>query len=208
MLLLTDIHMPEMDGYELTAAVRQAEEGKRRAPIIAFTANALKGEAEHCRAVGMDDYLSKPVQLAHLRAILQKWMPAPATAQLIKLATPVAVPAAISVTQKPVDVKVLEQLVGDDPAVIGEFLQDFRVSAAKIGTELRAACVAGDAATAGAAAHKLKSAARSVGALGLGELCAEMERAGKAGDAEALNTLLPRFESELATVDKYIESLA
>ena len=208
MLLLTDIHMPEMDGYELTAAIRQAEEGKRRAPIIAFTANALKGEAEHCRAVGMDDYLSKPVQLAHLRAILQKWMPAPATAQLIKLATPVAVPAAISVTQKPVDVKVLEQLVGDDPAVIGEFLQDFRVSAAKIGTELRAACVAGDAATAGAAAHKLKSAARSVGALGLGELCAEMERAGKAGDAEALNTLLPRFESELATVDKYIESLA
>ncbi len=104
--------------------------------------------------------------------------------------------------------KVLEQLVGDDPAVIGEFLQDFRVSATKIGTELGAACVAGDAATAGAAAHKLKSAARSVGALGLGELCAEMERAGKAGDAQALNALLPRFESELATVDKYIESLA
>lgn len=196
--------MPEMDGYELTAAIRQAEEGKRRAPIIAFTANALKGEAEHCRAVGMDDYLSKPVQLAHLRAILQKWMPAPATAQLIKL----AIPAAVPVSQKPVDVKVLEQLVGDDPAVIGEFLQDFRVSATKIGTELVAACVAGDTATAGAASHKLKSAARSVGALGLGELCAEMERAGKAGDAQALNALLPRFESELATVDKYIGSLA
>jgi HPt (histidine-containing phosphotransfer) domain-containing protein len=156
----------------------------------------------------MDDYLSKPVQLAHLRAILQKWMPAPATAQLIKLATPAAVPAAISVSQKPVDVKVLEQLVGDDPAVIGEFLQDFRVSAAKIGVELRAAYEAGDTVAAGVAAHKLKSSARSVGALALGELCAEMERAGKAGDAQTLAALLPRFELELATVDKYIASLA
>jgi two-component system, sensor histidine kinase and response regulator len=207
-LLLTDIHMPEMDGYELTAAIRQAEGGTRRAPIIAFTANALKGEAEHCRAVGMDDYLSKPVQLAHLKAILQKWMPpVAATAQLIKLATPSVVPVS-PVSQKPVDVKVLEQLVGNDPAVIEEFLQDFRVSAAKIGTELRAAVVAADTARAGAAAHKLKSSARSVGALGLGELCAEMERLGKAGDAQALTALLPRFESELATVDKYIESLA
>jgi two-component system sensor histidine kinase/response regulator len=206
-LLLTDIHMPEMDGYELTAAIRQAEEGKRRAPIIAFTANALKGEAEHCRAVGMDDYLSKPVQLAHLRAILQKWMPAPATAQIIKLVTPAAAPV-VPVSQKPVDVKVLEQLVGDDPAVIGEFLQDFRDSAAKIGIELRAAYEAGDTVAAGVAAHKLKSSARSVGALALGELCAEMERAGKAGDAQTLAALLPRFDLELATVDKYIASLA
>ena len=58
-------------------------------------------------------------------------------------------------------------------------------------------------------AHKLKSSARSVGALALGELCAEMEQAGKAGDMRgALKALLPRFESELAAVDKYIESLA
>ena len=131
--------------------------------------------------VDWEDYLEQAgAALAQLRAILQKRMLVPAHCSVVSsLATPVAVPAAISVTQKPVDVKVLEQLVGDDPAVIGEFLQDFRVSATKIGTELGAACVAGDAAAAGAAAHKLKSAARSVGALGLGELCAEMERPGK-----------------------------
>ena len=80
----------------------------------------------------MDDYLSKPVQLAHLKAILQKWMPAPATAQLDQARHSCRRTGCIPVTQKPVDVKVLEQLVGDDPAVIGEFLQDFRVSAAKI----------------------------------------------------------------------------
>ncbi len=80
-ILFADLHMPEMDGYELTVAIRATETdtgetGKPRTPIIAFTANALKGEADRCRAIGMDDYLSKPVQLADLKAMLEKWMPA------------------------------------------------------------------------------------------------------------------------------------
>jgi CheY-like chemotaxis protein len=76
-LLLTDLHMPVMDGYDLTATIRASEstDGKPRAPIIAITANALKGEAEHCREVGMDDYLSKPVQLSTLKVMLEKWLP-------------------------------------------------------------------------------------------------------------------------------------
>lgn len=91
--------------------------------------------------------------------------------------------------------------------MIAEFLQEFRVTSQKIATELRAACEAGQTGTAGAAAHKLKSSARSVGALALGELCAQMEQAGKRGDVGALAGLLPRFEAELAAVDKYIGSL-
>ena len=98
-------------------------------------------------------------------------------------------------------------LVGNDPEVISEFLRDFRASSDRIAAELRSACQAGQAQAAGAAAHKLKSSARSVGALALGELCAEMERAGKAGDMQALNALLPRFEAELGAVDTYIDSL-
>jgi two-component system, sensor histidine kinase and response regulator len=209
-LLLTDLHMPEMDGYQLTTAIRLAEQGKEggtRAPIIAFTANALKGEAENCRAVGMDDYLSKPVQLTQLKAVLQKWLPTPAASPL---AQPLAIPAVATASQtaeRPVEVSVLEGLVGNDPVVISEFLRDFRTSSARIAADLRAACQAGQTATAGAAAHKLKSSARSVGARALGELCAEMEQAGKTGDIQALNALLPRFESELTAVDNYIDSL-
>ena len=164
--------MPELDGYQLTAAIRLAEQGKgkTRAPIIAFTANALKGEAEHCRAVGMDDYLSKPVQLAHLNAILQKWLPvAPPNTQPSPTApalpgasppsapappgTPAAAPApaptSASATAtpskegKPVDVSVLEALVGNDPEVISEFLRDFRASSDRIAVELRSACKLG-----------------------------------------------------------------
>jgi HPt (histidine-containing phosphotransfer) domain-containing protein len=109
--------------------------------------------------------------------------------------------------QKPVDVNVLKELVGDDPTVTSEFLRDFRTSSEKIAADLRSACQGGQAKIAGATAHKLKSSARAVGALALGELCAEMEQAGKAGDTQALNALLPRFESELAAVNQYIDSL-
>ena len=74
-MLLTDLHMPKLDGYELTQAIRAEEKDGRRIPIIALTANALKGEAEHCRAVGMDDYRSKPSPLAELKAVLDQWLP-------------------------------------------------------------------------------------------------------------------------------------
>ncbi|MDD2915123.1 MAG: PAS domain S-box protein [Gallionella sp.] len=234
-ILFADLHMPEMDGYELTAAIRAAEAGtgKHRTPIIAFTANALKGEADRCLAIGMDDYLSKPVQLADLKVMLKKWMPevspdplaGEATAKGVLPYAPTDVPmvgaygntpsvagkpdlqqpAIIGGTPMIVDVNVLKALIGDDEEMIREFLHDFRLSAAKIAVELRAACAAGQAAAAGALAHKLKSSSRSVGALALGELCAAMEKAGKAGDAEALAVLLPKFEQELAGVEGFLD---
>ncbi len=195
-LLLTDLHMPHMDGYELAAAIRAAEKGVRRIPIIAITANALKGEAERCRTVGMDDYLSKPVQLVNLGAMLEKWLPADAVPDL-RGETPTILPAP---TLASLDVSVLAALVGDDPAVIREFLLDFRASATTVAAELAAACATGDAARAGALAHKLKSSARSVGALALGAICAELEDAGKAGRSAALATPMLRFDKEMATV--------
>ena len=214
-ILLADLHMPEMDGYELTAAIRAAEKSganefnKTRVPIIAFTANALKGEAEHCLAVGMDDYLSKPVQLASLKAMLEKWMPRSPhdnAGSAPGFHPGYTLPASpITGAQAPVDVKVLKALIGDDEAMIREFLHDFRLSVAEIAVELRTACAAGQAAAAGALAHKLKSSARSVGALALGELCAEMEKAGKGGDTAALAVLLPKFEQALADVEGFLE---
>lgn len=201
-LLLTDLHMPEMDGYQLTAAIRAGEAGKRRIPIVALTANALKGEAAHCRAAGMDDYLSKPARLSDLKNTLKKWLPNAVEAKTDSPDSQVTSPPA-----EPVDVSVLARLVGNDPAVIYEFLQDFRVSATKIAAELQAAYAVGQAAAVGAAAHRLKSSASSVGALALGELCAEIEQAGKAGQVDALTALLARFESELAIVNEYLGSL-
>ena len=202
-LLLTDLHMPDMDGYELALAIREDEAGLRRIPIIAFTANALKGEAQRCRAVGMDDYMTKPVQLADLKAMLAKWL-SRSTPPGADLAAPHAKTAAAHGLA--LDVRVLKALVGNEPQVIREFLRDFRVSAGQALTQMRAACQARQATEVGALAHRLKSSARSVGALALGELCAQLEQAGLAGRLDALADLWPRLETEMALVDEILDS--
>lgn len=205
-LLLTDLHMPEMDGYELCAAIRAREAGEIRTPIIAITANALKGEAENCRALGMDDYLSKPVQLVYLKEMLDKWLP-PANSSSDPSAATATTATVTTMTTSPVDVSILEGLVGNDPGVISECLQSFRASATKTAAELNAAYHAGHAAEVAVAAHKLKSSARSVGALVLGELCAGMEEAGFANQTAELATFFLPFKAEMAALDKYLGSL-
>jgi two-component system sensor histidine kinase/response regulator len=195
-LLLTDLHMPEMDGYDLTVQIRLAEAGRARMPIIALTANALKGERERCLAVGMDDYLSKPAPLAALAAALQRWLPADSHSNTSQASS-----------SAPVQVSALEALVGTDPKLIQEFLREFAVNAARLAAELTHACKEGQSRAAAEVAHKLKSSSRAVGALTLSELVAAIEAAGNAADPVLLAQLLPGFEREMASVNEYLRSL-
>jgi len=195
-LLLTDLHMPEMDGYDLTLQIRVSERGRARMPIIALTANALQGESERCLAVGMDDYLSKPAPLGALAAALEKWLRAANSTKALQ-----------GSSSAPVQLSTLEALVGTDPRVIQDLLQAFGVGAGRAATELADACAMQRPKDAAAIAHKLKSSARSVGALRLGELCSAIEVAGTAGDLMGLIGLLPDFEREMAVVDEYLRSL-
>jgi CheY-like chemotaxis protein len=73
-LVLMDIQMPEMDGFEATQAIRRAERNGARLPIVAMTANAMKGDREKCIDAGMDDYLSKPVNPQKLKEKLETWI--------------------------------------------------------------------------------------------------------------------------------------
>jgi CheY-like chemotaxis protein len=77
-VILMDCQMPEMDGFEATAQIRQRENPNKRIPIIALTANAMKGDSERCFEAGMDDYLTKPIDLAGLAEALQRWTAMPA----------------------------------------------------------------------------------------------------------------------------------
>jgi CheY-like chemotaxis protein len=188
-LLFTDLHMPVMDGYQLVAEIRRLESDGRRMPIIALTANALRGEAARAKVTGMDDYLTKPVALARLREVLEIWMPSTAA---VSATAPV----------RALDVAVLKRLVGDDPAIIHDLLTGYTRATVQAAAELRTAAAAKDYAQIGAIAHKLKSSSRSVGALPLGDLSAELENAGKRNDGHALACCMARFETLFAEVEE------
>jgi CheY-like chemotaxis protein len=73
-LVLTDCHMPEMDGFALARLIRAEEAPEQRTPIVAFTAAATSDEVRECHEAGMDDFLPKPVDLERLKAALSRWL--------------------------------------------------------------------------------------------------------------------------------------
>lgn len=184
-LVLSDVHMPVLDGYEMARALRKEEqrEGKPRTPVIALTAAALKGEAERCLAAGMDDYLAKPVSIPDLAACLRRWLPHTMPAEGEAVAT-MAVNALPQVSGAPqaLDASVLEQLTGGDRAEMRVVLDDFLDSCSRDLVAMQRARESGDAAQLAREAHKIKGAARLVGAGELALAASELELAAKASD--------------------------
>jgi signal transduction histidine kinase/CheY-like chemotaxis protein len=177
-LILTDIHMPDMDGFELTRQIRAEEPtgpGSRHTPIVALTANALKGEAEKCLAAGMDGYLTKPLTLDRLREAVGRWMSAPAEGASGETADG---------ANAPIDRLVVAQMFGDNPTMIDRVLLRFREAGAGLVAEIGAA--GEDASRLADLAHKLKGAARAAGAVRLGDLAAALEQSGEAAAAAAV----------------------
>ena len=175
-LLITDIHMPVMDGYELTTKVREREAatGSPRMPIIAITANALKSEAERCISVGMDDYLSKPVSSATLRAMLERWTSAGLT-------------NAEGGSEEPAS--------AEDRSVVDAGVRaKFRDSLEQSVADIRKAVAQEKWYDAGFHAHRLKSAALAVGAGELAKACARVEVAGLARSETGVREALAAFE--------------
>ena len=219
-MLLTDCHMPEMDGFELTQAIRKTEkDGGHRLPIIAITASALEAEVERCFEAGMDDFLAKPLEMPKLKAALKKWMPAAVSPKETAVESAPAAENGSAETEDspdavpgdggdgPIDPQALKSVFGDDEETFKEILQEFVEPATNNIGEIETAFDERSADGVAKAAHKLKSSARSVGATELADLCLALETAGKADDWDEIEKAAPRLSGVMDSVAQYIESL-
>ena len=193
-IALLDIQMPEMGGIEATAAIRAAERGKREAggaashiPIVAITANAMKGDRERCLAAGMDGYIAKPIHQQELFGVIEN-MP------IIK-----EIDTTISFDGS---------LFDGDPEFLAEIVNLFLETYPALLSEIENAVFNKDAAALGRAAHTMKGAVANFGARAVVDQAKALEMMGKSGDLEPANDaaqslralmlkLLPELESAL-----------
>jgi PAS domain S-box-containing protein len=190
-LVLTDLHMPELDGYALTAAIREdeARDGGTRVPVVALTANVAGADAERCRRAGMDDFLSKPVQLERLHETLQQWLARPVAAPAARGPADAAAPAVQDSVQPDFDDGALQRLVGDDADVLADLQKRYLMSLGVALNEIAAQVQRKDWAAAGLTAHRLRTSSRAMGALRLGWLFERMETAGREAHGQQVQAL-------------------
>lgn len=170
-LILSDLHMPDMDGYEFVKAFRANEHNKQAAktPVIALTANIVQEELDRCKQAGMDDYLVKPLPMSVLKDKLEQWL----TVQTF-CKTSSNPPALSAATERNAqhssalfNLSSLTEMVGEDAIldVINDYVLSLKTGLAKINL----AVTQQDFFTIASESHKLKSSSRMVGAIMLGE---------------------------------------
>ena len=208
-LVLMDCQMPVLDGFAATAAWRERESAadSRRVPIIALTADVIKGVRERCRAAGMDDYLSKPFEQAQLVAVLERWLPAaekvvpalpfaPSTG-----ATPPATPSTAP-PASPLDQRALAQIRAmqrpGSPDLLGKIIDLYLENSPGSLRQIRDAVAGQDGDALRQAAHSLKSSSANLGATELAAICKELEQRGRERRLENAAELLRELEVHYA----------
>ncbi|MDQ3364862.1 MAG: response regulator [Myxococcota bacterium] len=202
--VLMDCQMPSMDGYEATAAIRTREAGTaRHLRIIAMTANAMRGDREKCLAVGMDDYVAKPLKLEELEAALRCASPQPVAAMAPD-------PDSHRVAQR-LDIaqlQVLGSLEEDQPGLLQELVEVYAAQAPVVLAELRGAATTGDRSAVWRAAHALKGVSANLGVRRVVTLCAGIEDRAREGSLEGIDVALEHLTEELESGRRALDAFS
>jgi two-component system, sensor histidine kinase and response regulator len=213
-LILMDGHMPEMDGYEASWRICRHEiddASRGHIPIIALTANAIKGDREVCLDAGMDDYLSKPFEgkklIEMIDRLLDTW-DGSRKKHLIEFSGDPPAPPVPDERPKaelqPIDFEILWERCMGNSAFAASLLAELEGSGPRLMAELTRNLQAGAAPEAAVSAHSLKGAAGILGAEPLRALAAEIEAAGKSGDIAQAAALLDDIQTEMCRCLDYL----
>lgn len=200
-LVLMDCQMPNMDGYQATREIRERESDGERVPIVALTANALTEDRQRCIDVGMDDYLTKPIEPIELGRILRRWLrshrgPAVASGVVDRVATSPR-PRDVSLLIDPERFDRVRAACGKDWGAMEKLLAQFADDTRAELRKLRRAHEEGDADVARSHAHAARGAALTMGAKSFAELALILERSAAAMPSDARCLLLDRMDAEL-----------
>ncbi|MGC2401864.1 MAG: response regulator [Acidobacteriaceae bacterium] len=200
-VILMDVQMPEMDGFEATAAIRRKEKSSgKHVPIIAVTAHAMKGDRERCLAAGMDGYIAKPIQANELFAVIERLLPEPAESTDTSGTTG---PEAV------VDELALRDRVDNDDQLLQELVEVFRQDCPQSLKRIREAIAQEDSRALEMTAHAIKGAVGTFAArpafhaaLRLEIMGREYQISGAKRAYKTLETEIDRLQSALEAISK------
>ena len=198
-LVLMDVQMPEMDGFEASREITRRWPVDRRPRIIAMTANAMQGDRELCLAAGMDDYMSKPIRVEELVAALER----------SAAREPDAIRATIDRPSTTVlDHATLERLrAAMGAGFLDELLPTFLEDSQELVGTIRRALAENDVDSFRRAAHSLKSNAASFGAMTLSTLAKDLEALGKSGSLDGASARVERLAGECERVARALRDV-
>ena len=211
-----DCQMPVLDGFEATSAIRLGELPEQsRLPVIAMTANAMQGDRDRCLAVGMDDYLSKPIKPDELRAALEKWVGSPLLGETVNqdlsptvekplvadVAHGSAMPAvACHENSAVIDFELLDDYFGEDPQVVSKLLSLFQSSTLTLLDKLDASVAQREMQVVYALAHELKGSCGNIGIERMAGISTDLETAASEHDWPLVQQILQVLHTAFADV--------
>jgi len=205
-LLLTDLHMPNLSGYDLAIQIRKEalqydDEDTCYTRIVAITANALRGEEQKCLSIGMDGYITKPIELTTLEAEIKRWL---APSLTIETDPVVNVEGESNGKASPICFTTIANFLGKDPKKHEEYLNYFVNHGAELLSSLDMRSSSQERGAIHSLAHQLKSVAKSVGALELSGQALKLEKVVDEGEWDQVQELIRQIRQQYNQVVAYV----